>query len=67
MIKEIKHIPKVRLLLGAEPEPESVRRRRLPGDSPDPFWTEQRVEKSIINLDQALKEERNLLSCEPME
>jgi hypothetical protein len=59
--EEAKYLPSIRLLLGAEPAPEMQRYKRLPGDRPDPEWTEEQVEKSILNLDQAIREERNHL------
>ena len=59
--KEAKHLNSIQLLLGAEPTSEVKRQRRLPGDTPDPNWTEKKVEESIENLDEALREERNHL------
>ena len=59
--KEAKYLHSIQLLLGAEPSSEVKRQRRLPGDTPDPYWTEKKVEESIEDLDQALREERNHL------
>lgn len=56
---EIKHLPNIRLLLGAEPIPEVSRNHILPGDAHNYF--ELQVEKSILGLDEALKNERDAL------
>lgn len=57
--KELENIPKIKLLLGAEPEPEAIRKQRLPGD-PHNFF-ELQVKKNISNLDAALRINRNSL------
>jgi len=57
--KEVKHLSSVKLLLGAEPSSEVLRKERLPGD-PQNFF-ELQVEENIRSLDHALRNERNTL------
>jgi ERCC4-related helicase len=57
--KELEYLPKIKLLLGAEPQSEVFRKDRLPGD-PHNFLDLQ-IEKNISYLDTALRERRNSL------
>ena len=58
---ELRHVRRIRLLLGAEPTPEAVVARRSPYDPPEPEWTHRRVSAALAKLDKSLQEERNLL------
>jgi len=58
---EIAHVNEVRLLLGAEPLPESLTLARSPGDSPEPEFTRRRVAKSLEDQESGLEVARNLL------
>jgi len=55
------HVGHVRLLLGAEPLPESSRPMRQPGDPDEPKFTERLIEKSLDDLDKGLALGRDLL------
>ncbi len=57
----VEHLAKVRLLLGAEPTPESAMPHRQPGDPPEPRFTQQQVAKSLEQLDEGLRRDRDLL------
>lgn len=54
---ELEAMPQVRLLLGAEPRPEAERQRRIPGDLPEPAFTEQQIEEALERLRSALRRE----------
>jgi hypothetical protein len=58
---ELEKIPKVRLLLGAEPRPEAERPSPQPGDPPEPKFTSKLVEEGLRQLDSALARSRDLL------
>lgn len=51
----------VKLLLGAEPVPESVRPPRKPGDRAEPAATEEAVAVALRALETGLRRERDLL------
>jgi len=58
---ELDGSPRVRLLLGAEPQPEAARPQSQPGDPPEPEFTEQQIAQGLVQLDTALRQDRDLL------
>ncbi len=62
--REVRHVPKIRLLLGAEPTPEARVPRRMPGDW-EPAFTERRVDEALAQLERGLRDDRNLLPFAP--
>ena len=62
---EARHVPKIRLLLGAEPTPETLIPRRSPFDPPEPEWTHRRVHSALERLERRLRGDRNLLPFDP--
>ena len=59
ILKSLKEVKKIKIMLGAEPEPESKRIYKLPGDPYD--FDELLIEKNINSLSEALKNERDSL------
>lgn len=59
---QLERVPKVRLLLGAEPSPESGLVRRMPEDPQEPEFTRRRLREGINRLDAALKAERDFMA-----
>ena len=59
ILKSLKEVKKIKIMLGAEPEPESKRMHKLPGDPYD--FDELLIEKNINSLSEALKNERDCL------
>ena len=49
--EELTHVPKVRLLLGAEPKPEALRPKRNPGDPYEPEFSRRQVQEAIAQLE----------------
>lgn len=58
---DLEQVNGVRLLLGAEPEPEFARRERRPGDPPPGRLAEREVRESLGQLDHGLARHRDLL------
>jgi len=58
---EIGHVPRIRLLLGADPTPEASLPLRAPSDPTEPEFTRRRVRKGLAELEQGLRRERDLL------
>lgn len=58
---EARHIPHIRLLLGADPEPEALLPRRTPYDPAEPEFTRRRVSQGLQQLERGLKRDRDLL------
>lgn len=58
---ELEQAPRVRLLLGAEPQPEAARPQPQPGDPAEPAWTERQIAQGLVQLDLALRQSRDLL------
>ena len=58
-------IPRIRLLLGAEPIPESARRRRDPFDPREPELTRRRISSVLERMDRGLKEDRDRIPFSP--
>lgn len=54
-------VGRVRLLLGAEPTPESAAPARLPGDPTEPEWTRRQVQHALYQLGAGLKRSVDLL------
>lgn len=61
LAEEFYRVPKVRLLLGAEPRPEAERVLPQPGDPPEPQFTARLVAEGITRLNDALARSRDLL------
>ena len=58
---EARHIGKIRLLLGVEPEPEAIRARRGPFDPGEPEFTRRRVRENLARLEKGLRHDRDTL------
>lgn len=58
---ELEKVGKMRLLLGAEPEPESSWPERDVGDPPEDAWRRERVEEGLEGMQQGLRRQRDLL------
>jgi hypothetical protein len=58
---ELDRVGKVRLLLGVEPTPEAMRPIRQPRDEPEPHFTERQIAEALVQLDQGLRQDRDLL------
>jgi len=58
---EAKHVPRIRLLLGADPTPEALLPRRTPYDPTEPEFTRRRVGEGLVQLERGLKHDRDLL------
>ncbi len=65
ILSEIKHIGKVKLLLGAEPTPEAYRKHPMPGDPKEPLLTAREIEKSLKRLLEGINTDRDFLSYTP--
>lgn len=59
ILKSLKGVKKIKIMLGAEPEPESKRIHKLPGDPYD--FDELLIENNINTLSESLKDERDSL------
>jgi hypothetical protein len=62
---ETQRIPRIRLLLGAEPTPEPLRQVRHPGDPDEPEFTRREVQTALKQLAGGLQRDRNLLPFTP--
>ena len=58
---EARHVPRIRLLLGADPTPEALLPRRTPYDPAEPEFTRRRVSQELAQLERGLKRDRDLL------
>jgi hypothetical protein len=58
---EAQHVPRIRLLLGAEPTPESLLLPRTPYDPTEPEFTRRRVTQGLAQIERGLKRDRDLL------
>jgi hypothetical protein len=58
---EARNIPHLRLLLGADPTPESMLPRRTPYDPAEPEFTHRRVSQGVQQLERGLRQDRDLL------
>jgi len=65
--REARHLPKIRLLLGADPTPEAALRPRKPGEPREPEFTRRRVREGLVQLEQSLRRDRNFLPFEQAE
>ena len=59
---EARHVPRIRLLLAADPTPEALPPRRTPYDPAEPEFTRRRVGQGLAQLERALRRDRDLLS-----
>jgi superfamily II DNA/RNA helicase len=58
---EARYVPRIRLLLGADPTPEALLPRRNPYDPTEPEFTRRRVGQGLAQLERGLKHDRDLL------
>ena len=58
---EARHVPRIRLLLGADPTPEALLPRRTPYDPTEPEFTRRRVSEELAQLERGLRRDRDLL------
>jgi hypothetical protein len=58
---EARHVPRIRLLLGADPTPEATAPRRTPYDPTEPEFTRRRVRQGLRQLERGLRRDRDLL------
>lgn len=61
LAEETQHIPRMRLLLGADPTPEPLRHVRQPGDPDEPEFTRREVQAALRRLVAALERDRDFL------
>ena len=61
IFKEAKHVNSIKLLLGAEPTPDSLKPIRQPGDPKEPEFTNRMVSKALKKLSESIKRDRNYL------
>lgn len=61
LAREATHLPRIRLLLGADPTPESLVPERSPFDPVEPEFTRRQIQTALQTLDQGLKRDRDLL------
>lgn len=59
---QLAKVPKVRLMLGAEPTPEAGLVRRKPFDPPEPEFSRRRLREGIHRLEQGLRVERDYMA-----
>jgi len=59
--REARHVPRIRLLLGADPTPEALLPRRTPYDPTEPEFTRRRVGQGLAQLERGLRHDRDLL------
>ena len=64
---EARHLPRIRLLLGADPTPEALLPQRTPYDPTEPEFTRRRVGQGLVQLERGLKHDRDLLPFDPGE
>lgn len=62
---ELTHVPKVRLLIGAEPSPESLKPIRIPGDPDEPEFSHRQVQEALSQLERGLARDRDILNFTP--
>jgi len=62
---EAEHIGRIRLLLGVEPTPETLTRRRNPDDPPEPKFTRVWISNELEKLEKGLRTDRDLLPFDP--
>jgi superfamily II DNA/RNA helicase len=58
---EVRGIPRIRLLLGADPSPEAMLPRRTPYDPAEPEFTRRRISRGLQQLERGLRQDRDLL------
>ncbi len=58
---EARHLGRIRLLLGSEPTPEAARPVRGPLDPREPEFTKTQVHSALGRMEQALRNDRNLI------
>lgn len=59
--RETQHVPRIRLLLGADPTPEALLPKRTPYDPAEPDFTRRRVGEALAQLKDGLRRDRDLL------
>jgi len=58
---ELKHVEKIRLILGADPIPEVFVPKRKPEDPLEPEFTRRRLRYALRDMEKGLRTDRNLL------
>ncbi|MHB8078214.1 MAG: helicase-related protein [Candidatus Krumholzibacteriia bacterium] len=61
LARELEHVPRIRLLLGAEPTPEALRPRRKPADPTEPEFTRRQIRQALGGQERGLRQDRDLL------
>jgi hypothetical protein len=61
----LEQVGRVRLLLGADPIPEAARRASKPGEPPEPRRSRQRLVGALRQLEEGLRQARDLLPFDP--
>ena len=64
LARELQHVPRIRLLLGAEPTPEALRPRRKPADPTEPEFTRRNIRQALVGQERGLRQDRDLLPFE---
>jgi hypothetical protein len=59
LARELRQVPRVRLLLGAAPTPEALLPRRRLTDPREPEFTQRRLRASLGRMEEALRADRN--------
>lgn len=67
LAEEYRHLPRVRLLLGAEPRPEAEVRRRTHKDPPEPEFSRREVGAGLARLESGLRHDRDQLPFDAAE
>lgn len=63
--KELEHVPKVQLLIGAEPKPEAQKPLRFPGDPNEPEFSRKQIHQALTELEHGLARDRDYLDFSP--
>jgi hypothetical protein len=67
LAEELRRLPAMRLLLGADPAPEAQQARRQPADPHEPEYTREKVRSSLEKLETGLRRDRTLIPFDPKE
>ncbi len=67
LAEELRRLPAIRLLLGAEPVPEAQQALRQPADPREPEFTREKVRTSLERLETGLRHDRAFLPFDPEE
>ena len=67
LAEELRRLPAIRLLLGADPVPEAQQPHRQPADPREPEYTREKVRSTLDRLETALRQDRAFLPFDPEE